>query len=142
MLSPLRAEHDDRRANIAKVDRRAVGSLDPACRKIIADEQFIDDELDFLGVQVDVTAPPAFEAEITRGLGVDLGIEIVLFAPQRIRWILVLEILHQPAAIKLAVTEVAGKRGEPAAAQQAAACSASDTCRARRPNRKAVTPRR
>ena len=41
---------------IAKVDRRAVGSLDSARRKIVADEQLVDDELDFLGVQIDVAA--------------------------------------------------------------------------------------
>jgi hypothetical protein len=70
------------------------------CGKIIADEQLVDDELDFLGVEIDVTAPPALEAEITRGLGVDLGIQVVLLGPQRIGGILILEILHQPAPVE------------------------------------------
>ena len=98
----------------------AVGHLDPAGGEIVADEQFIDDELDFLGVQIDVPAPPAFEFEIAIGLGVDLGIDVVLLGPQRVRGILVLEILHQPGAVELAAAEIAGQRGQPASAEQAA----------------------
>ncbi len=82
-------------------------SLDPAGREIVADEQLVDDELDFLGIEIDVAAPPALEAEIALGFGVDLGIEIVLLAPERIGGIEVLEILHQPGAVELAVAEVA-----------------------------------
>ena len=100
---------------------RAVRGLDLAGGEIVADEQLVDDELDFLGIEIDVAAPPALEAEIARRLGVDLGIEIVLLAPQRVRGIQVLEILHQPGAVELAVAEIAGERGEPAAAEQAAA---------------------
>ena len=95
--------------------------LNLAGGEIVADEQLVDDELDFLGVQIDVPAPPALEAEIARRLGVDLGIEIVLLAPERVGRILVLEILHQPGAVELAVAEIAGERGQPAAAEQAAA---------------------
>ena len=40
--------------------------------KLVADEQLIDDELDLLGVQVDVAAPPALEFEVALGLGIDL----------------------------------------------------------------------
>ena len=88
--------------------------------EVVADEQFIDDELDFLGVQIDVPAPPALEFEIASRLGVDLGIEVVLLGPQRVGGILVLEILHQPGAVELAAAEIAGQRGQPASAQQAA----------------------
>ena len=89
--------------------------------EIVADEQLVDDELDLLGIQIDVAAPPVLEAEIARRFGIDLGIEIVLLAPERIGGILVLEILHQPGAVELSVAEIAGKRGQPAAAQQTAA---------------------
>ena len=112
----------------------------PGC-ELVADEQLVDDELDFLGVQVDVAAPPPLEPEIARRLGVDLGIEVVLLGPQRVGGILVLEILHQPGAVELAAAEVAGERGQPAAAEQAAASSASDFCRARRPSRTAASRR-
>ena len=115
--------------------------LDHSGRELVADEQLVDDGLDFLAVQVDVPAPPPLEAEIARGLGVDLGVQVVLFGPQGVCGILVLEILHQPGAVEFAAAEIAGERGEPAAAEQAAASSASGTCRARRPNRTAATPR-
>ena len=105
----LRAEHDDRRADAAQIDRGAVGGLDPAGGEIVADEQFVDDELDFLGVEIDVPAPPALEAEIALGLGVDLRIEIVLLGPVGVGRILVLEILHQPGAVELAGAEIAGQ---------------------------------
>ena len=67
----LRAEHDDRRADVAQIDGRAVGCLDFAGGKLVADEQVVDDGLDFLAVQIDVAAPPSLEAEIARRLGVD-----------------------------------------------------------------------
>ena len=53
---------------------------DLAGGELVADEQVVDDGLDLRRVQIDVTAPPALEAEIARGLGVDLGIEIVSLA--------------------------------------------------------------
>ena len=109
--------------------------------EIVADEQFIDDELDFLGIEIDVAAPPALESEIARRLGIDLRIEVVLLGPQRVRRILVFEILHQPGAVEFAVAEIAGERGEPAAAEQAAASSASDICRARPASTTAASPR-
>ena len=77
----LRAKHDDRRTDVAQIDRRAVGRFDLPGGKIVADEKFIDDKLDFLGVQIDMAAPPALEAEISRRLCIDLGVEIVLFGP-------------------------------------------------------------
>src|SRR5262249_31803396 len=80
-----------------------------------------NDELHLLGVELDVTAPPALEAEIAWRLRVDLGIEVVLLGPQRVGGVLVLEILHQPGAVELAVAEIARERGQPAAAQEAAA---------------------
>ena len=117
----LRAEHHDRGADIAQIDGDAAGSAYVAGGEIVADEELIDNELDLLGVEIDVAAPPALEAEITLRLGVDLGIEIVLLAPQRVRRILIFEILHQPGAVEFAVTEVASQRGQPTAAEQAAA---------------------
>src|SRR4029077_6269196 len=117
----LRAEHDDRRADAAEIDAGPVGRLYFPAREVVVDEQLVDDELDFFRVQVDVPAPPALEAEITRPLGVDLGIESVWLGPERVRGILIFEILHQPGAVELPTTEIAGERGQPAAAEKSTA---------------------
>src|SRR5579864_2483971 len=60
----LGAEHDNRRTDVAQVDRALVGGLDSSGGQVVADEQFVDDELDLLGIEVDVTAPPALELQI------------------------------------------------------------------------------
>ncbi len=125
------------RRSIAVPSRR----LDPPGGELVADEQLVDDELDFLGVQIDVAAPPALEAEIARRLGVDLGIEIVLLGPERVGRVLVLEILHQPGAVELAVTEIAGQARSASCRPAGRRCSASDSCRARRPSRTAASRR-
>ena len=83
---------------------------------MIADEQFVDDELDLLGVEVDVAAPPALETQIAFGFRVDLRIQTVLLAPQRIRRVQIFEILHQPGAVEFSGSEIAGQRCQPAAA--------------------------
>src|SRR5262249_19551379 len=117
----LRTEHDDRRLYVAQIDDRAVRGFYRAGCEVVTDEQLIDDELDFLGIEGDVTAPPALETQVARYFGVDLGIKIVLLAPHRIRRIEVFEILHQPSAVELAVAEITGERRQPAAAEEAAA---------------------
>ena len=91
----LRAEDHDRRADVAQVDRGAVGGADLAGGELVADEELVDDELHLLGVQRDVAAPPLLEVEVALGLGVDLGPEIVLLGPERVGRVLVLEVLHQ-----------------------------------------------
>src|SRR3954466_6288266 len=78
----LRAEHHDGRTDIAQVDRGAVRCLNPAGSEIVSDEQLIDDELNLLRVQIDVAAPPLFEAQIAWRFRVDFGIEIVRLAPE------------------------------------------------------------
>ena len=98
----------------------AVGGADLAGGELVADEELVDDELHLLGVQRDVAAPPLLEAEIALGLGVDLRIEVVLLGPERVGRVLALEVLHQPGAVEDAGAEVAGQRGQPAAAEQAA----------------------
>src|SRR5262245_46755660 len=117
----FRTEHDDGRADVAQVYGAAVGGLDPAGGKIVADEQLIDNELDLAGIQVDVPAPVALEAEIARDFRIDLRVDIILFGPYRVRRIEVLEILHQPCAVELATAEIAGEGGEPTAAEETAA---------------------
>src|SRR5882757_1286787 len=60
----FRTEYDNRRANVAQIDGRAVRGLDRARSELVADEQIVDDGLNFLGIQIDMSAPPALEAEI------------------------------------------------------------------------------
>src|SRR5690606_16796673 len=98
-----------------------VGSDQPGGGQAVADEQVVDDVLDLRAVQVDVSAPPFFEAQVAGGFGVDFGVQVVLLAPERVGRIQVFEVLHQPGAVEFAVAEVAGQGGEPAAAGQAAA---------------------
>ena len=103
MLSPFEQNTTIGERMLRRSIARAVRGLDPAGGELVADEQLVDDELDLLGVQIDVAAPPALELEIARRLGVDLGIEVVLLGPERVGRIQVLEILHQPGAVELAV---------------------------------------
>ena len=77
----LRAEHHDRRTDIAQVDCRSVRRADLAGRQLVANEKVVDDRLDLGGVQIDMSTPPALEAEIARRFGVNFGIEIVLLGP-------------------------------------------------------------
>src|SRR5262245_60190918 len=61
---PFGAKHNDRRANATKINRESAGSLDFSGGKIVADEQFIHDELYLFGIKIDMTTPPAFEAQV------------------------------------------------------------------------------
>ncbi len=74
----LGTEDDDRGANVAQIDGRAVGQFYVASRELVSDEQLVDDPLNLLRVQIDVPAPPALELEVAVRLCVNLGIEIVL----------------------------------------------------------------
>src|SRR5262249_41824471 len=112
-----RTEHHDGRTYIAQIDRYAVRRSNTSGGELVADEQLIDDRLYLGSIQNRVAAPPLFEPEITWGLGIDLGIEVVLLGPQRVRRVLVLEILHQPGAIEFAGAQIAHQCGEPAAAK-------------------------
>src|SRR5215471_2186571 len=67
----LRAKYDDGRANVPQIDRGAVRRTNIPGRQIIANEQFIDDELDLFGIEIDMAAPPALEAEIAGRFGID-----------------------------------------------------------------------
>src|SRR6476661_6097406 len=102
----LGAEHQYRRFDITQINGLAVRHLDTAGSQIVADEELIDNELDFLRIQVDVPAPPALEFEVAVGFGVDLREYVVLLAPERVGGILALEILHQPGAVELSATDI------------------------------------
>ena len=86
----------------------------PAAR-LLPMNKLIDDELDFLGIEIDVPTPPSLELEIARRFGIDFRVQIVLLGPKRVGWVLALKILHQPGAIEFAAAEVAGERRQPTA---------------------------
>ena len=62
--------------------------------------------------------PPLLELEVAWSFGIDLGVEVVLIAPDLVGRVKVLEVGDEPYAIELAVAEVAGERCEPASSQQ------------------------
>ncbi len=77
----LGAKADDRRADAAQVDPDAIAGDDFGGGEPVADEQIIDDPLHFLGVELDMAAPPFLEFEVARPLGVDLAPEVVILGP-------------------------------------------------------------
>ena len=116
----LGAETDDRRADIAQVDALAIAGDDFGGGQLVADEELIDDPLNFFGVEIDVAAPPFLEFQEASGALVDVGPDVVTLGPVGVGGIEVLEVLDQMFAVELAVTEVAGQRSNPAAAGEAA----------------------
>ena len=85
----------------------------------VADEEVVDQELQFVSVQLDEISPPFFELEVARRIGVNVRIDLVLLAPQPIRGVQNIEVQDQRGAVDLPFAEIAGHRGEPAAAEQA-----------------------
>ena len=104
--------------DVAQVEADAVAGDDLGRGQPVADEQVVDDPLHLLGVEQHVAAPPVLEAEIARALGVDLGVEVVLLGPERVGGVHVLEVLDQVGAVEDAGAQVAGQRGQPAAAER------------------------
>ena len=70
---------------LRKIEAAAVAGHDLGRGELVADEQVVDDPLHLLGIEEDVAAPPFLEAQIARAFGVDLGVEIVLLGPERVR---------------------------------------------------------
>ena len=88
--------------------------------QLVADEEIVDQELQLVAVELDEVAPPFLELEIALRPGIDVGVDLVLLAPQPVGRVQAVEVQDQPGSVELAVAEIAGHRGEPAAAEQAA----------------------
>ena len=86
----------------------SVGGLNCPFGQLVADEQLVGDAAHLLLGGEEVAAPPFLEAEIARLLGIDLGVQIVLLGPERVRGVQALEILDQIGAVERAVAQVAG----------------------------------
>src|SRR5262249_9798028 len=112
------AKYDDGRADIAQVDCRSIRYADVAGGEIVADEQFVDNELNLFRIQIYLATPPALKAEIAGGFGVDCRIQIVLLGQKCICRILIFEILYEPGAVELAAPQITRQCREPAAAKQ------------------------
>src|SRR5262245_21065855 len=67
-----------------------------------------------------MTAPPFLEFEIARRLGIDLGVEIVLFRRVGIGWVEIFKVSDKPGAVEFPIAEVAHQGREPAPAEHAA----------------------
>ena len=88
--------------------------------ELVADEQIVGDPLHLPGIEQHRAAPPGLEIEEARGLGVDLGIDVVGLLPVGVGRVQRFEVGDQVGAVEDAVAEVAGQRGQPGAAQHAA----------------------
>src|SRR5262245_150160 len=75
----MASEYDDRRLDLAQVDRSAPGQRRCALLEPVADEQILDDPADLSLIHEVEARPPAFEAgEALRfGIGVDIQVEIL-----------------------------------------------------------------
>ncbi|MPL74766.1 hypothetical protein SDC9_20583 [bioreactor metagenome] len=116
----LRAEHHDRRPDVAQIDPDSVGGDDLARAQPVADEQVVDHVLHLDVVQEDMAAPVFLEAEVARRLGVDFRPEGVALLPERVGRVEVLEILYQRRTVEPAAAEVACERAHPCPAEQPA----------------------
>src|SRR4030095_11643541 len=103
-----RREQDDRRLDVAQVERLAAGTFS-AGPELVADEQVAGDPLDLLAVHQIEATPPALELEEARRLGVDFGEQVVVLVPERVGRIEVLEILDQIGAVEDTVAHVGSK---------------------------------
>ena len=74
--------------------------------QLVADEQVLDDRQDFLAAQEIVASPPALEIQEALALSVDVGEDLVVLVPERVRRAQVLKVLHQPGAVEPAVAQV------------------------------------
>ena len=115
-----RAEHDNRRFDVAQVNARSIGAEQFARDELVADKQLVGDRLHLLGVEQYRAAPPFLEFEKARRLGIDLGIDVVDFLPISVVGVQRLEVRNQIGAVEDAVAEIARQRGQPGSAQEPA----------------------
>jgi len=76
--------------------------------------------LQLVAVQLNEIAPPLLELEVALPVRVDLGVDLILFAPKPVCRAQNVEVQNQPGPIEDSVSEVAGQGGEPAAAEKTA----------------------
>nr|GEU28058.1 hypothetical protein [Tanacetum cinerariifolium] len=114
-----RAEHDDRRLDVAQVDAVAVAVEQRSFAQLVTDKQRVSDVLHFARIEQHRVAPPFFKFQEARRLGVDLGIDVVVLGPQRVGRVHFFKIGDQLGAVEDAMAEVARQRGHPGATERA-----------------------
>ena len=116
-------EQDDRRLDGTKIEGLTVLRPSSALPQIVADEQVIDNPLNFLAVEEIEATPPALEVEEARRFGVDVGKQVVVLLPERVCGIQVLHVLDQISPIEQAIAKVGSQRRHPGPAERATGVS-------------------
>ena len=106
-----RAEHDDRRFDVAQVDTQAIGAAQLAGGQLVADEELVGDRLHLLGIQQHGAAPPFLEFEETGRFRVYFRIEIIDFFPIGVVGMQRFEVRDQIGAVEDAVADIARQGG-------------------------------
>src|SRR5208337_2365009 len=106
-----RGEYDDRRSNVSHVEGYALMRLNLVVGQLVADEDFIDKELNLFAIQLDKITPPLFEFEKAFCVRIDVGVDLILLTPQPVCRVQVVEVKDEPGPVELAVAQVAGHGG-------------------------------
>src|SRR6516162_8872781 len=101
----IRCKDDERIVNASQVDHAIGADAQLALLKTIADEEILDDRQHLLATEEVEAVPPTLEFEKPLPLLVQVREQIGVFLPDPFR-LQVLEILHQPGAIKPAIAEI------------------------------------
>ena len=88
-----------------------------AARQAVADKQVFHNRFDLAAGHAEIATPPAFKLQKPLGFGVHRRPQVVVFVPQGVGRVQLLEIFHQVGTIKTIRTEVAGKGRQPRTAQ-------------------------
>ena len=113
-----RAEHDDRRFDVAQIDALAARRANLAARQLVADEQVVRDPLHFNRIQQDRVAPPGLELEESLRFSVDLRIDVVGLSPIGVGRVEGLKICDQMRAVEDSGAEIARELRQPCSAEQ------------------------
>ena len=92
--------------------------LDLVAGQLVADEEFVHQELQLVAVQLDEVAPPFLELKVALRIGVDMRVDLVLLAPQPICRVQNVEVQDQavpsifplPRSLAMAVSQLPPSR--------------------------------
>src|SRR5215471_16704106 len=115
-----RSEKNNRRLDLPQIKGLTALPVGGTGPELVADEEIARDPLDLLAIHEIEAAPPAFEFEEARWLGIDVREDVVVLVPERVGRVEVLEILDQIRSVEDSVAEVGGKGRKPGPAEQAA----------------------
>ena len=102
-----RRENDDRGFDCLQIEEATRGEPRFPSRKLVTDEEIVDDPANLLVVHQIETTPPALEVEEALDLGIDVLPQVVILVPVRVRGVEPLEVLHQMRAVEFPAAQVA-----------------------------------